>query len=454
MNNMRILVVDDEKVFADELVEYLKLQGHYVLVAYLPSKALDIIKHEKIDLLILDIKMPYMDGLTVLKKVKEEYPEIEVIMITGHGEMNTVIEALRLGALDFINKPFGALEIESAILRSQKFIKLNTNYKDMRDKFSAASYELKNIFGHDIIGKSKAMQNVLELMSKVAKTYDTSVLITGESGTGKELVARGIHYLSSRKNKYFYDVNCSSIPESLAESEFFGYSKGAFTGATTNRAGWFETANKGTLFLDEIGDMPLSQQTKLLRVLEQKKIRKVGSSIDIDIDVRIIAATNQDLEELIKQRKFRLDLYHRINSFTINIPPLRERKDDIPPLLEYFVNDLSKKLRKKISKIDKKVVLKLMNYSFPGNVRELKNMVERALIISNSDTLTLKDFTFSPIEVNKRDEFRSYNLQTLEKNAILEVMKIAKYKSEAAKLLNITPQSLERRLKKYNIKWK
>lgn len=454
MEEIKILILDDEKDYADEMVEFLKMLEYDVVAAYLPSAAFKILKRKKIDIMILDIKLPEMDGLSVLEKVKKEYPDIEVIMISGHGDMITVIESLRLGALDYIKKPFGALEIKSAILRSKKFITLNTNYKDMKEKFSAASYELRKIFGHDIIGNSEAMQFVVNMMSKVAQTDDTSVLITGESGTGKELVARGIHYLSARKDKYFYDVNCSSIPDSLAESELFGHSKGAFTGATANKSGWFETANSGTLFLDEIGDMPIAQQTKLLRALEQRKIRKVGSSANIDIDVRIIAATNQNLKDLIEEKKFRLDLYHRLNSFTINIPPLRERTEDIPLLLEYFVKDLSKKLRKKVTKIDEKIILKLMQYSFPGNVRELKNMVEKALIISNSSILTLKDFAFSQIEKNgdiAENTEKIYNLEILEKNAILEVMKITKYKSHAAKLLNITPQALDRRLIKYNL---
>ena len=452
MKELKILILDDEKDYADEMVEFLKMMDYDVLAAYLPSTAFNILNRKKIDLMILDIKLPEMNGLAVLKRVKKEYPDMEVIIITGHGDMNDVIEALRLGALDFINKPFGALEIKSAIMRSKKFIILNNNYRDMKEKFSAASYELKKIFGHDIIGNSDAMQFVLNMMSKVAKTDNTSVLVTGESGTGKELVARGIHYLSARKDKYFYDVNCSSIPDSLAESELFGHSKGAFTGAIANKTGWFETANKGTLFLDEIGDMPLSQQTKLLRVLEQKKIRKVGASNDINIDVRIIAATNQDLTNLIDEKNFRLDLYHRLNSFTINIPPLRERQNDIPLLLEYFVKDLSQKLRKKVTRIDEKIIIELMNYSFPGNVRELKNMVEKALIISNSSTLTLKDFAFSPMKKEESTE-KTYNLETLEKNAILEVMKITKYKSRAATLLNISSQALDRRLIKYHLKW-
>ncbi len=453
MNDLTILVLDDEKDYANEIVEFLEMLSCRVFVAYKPSQAFGILKREAIDLMILDIKLPEMDGLAVLKKVKEEYENIEVIMITGHGDMDIVIEALRLGAFDFINKPFGAMAIKAAILRSKKYITLNTNYNDIKQKYNVASYELKKIFGHDIIGKSKAMQKVINLMSKIAQTYDTSVLITGESGTGKELVARGIHYLSSRRDRYFYDVNCSSIPDSLAESEFFGHSKGAFTGAISNKMGWFEIANKGTLFLDEIGDMPLTQQTKLLRVLEQKKIRKIGSSTDIDIDVRIIAATNQDLNDLIKEKSFRLDLYHRLNTFTIHIPPLRERKEDIPPLLEYFVKEISNKLRKKITKIDNKILQKLINYPFFGNVRELKNMVERAIIITNSPVLTLDDFSFSPIEEKEKKLQKNYNLDDIERETILEVMKITRYKKYAAKLLNISTQALSRRLLKYNIKW-
>ena len=450
MKNLRVLIVDDEVYYAKEVAEFLKSINYIVYVANKPSEGFKILDEHEIDLLLLDIKMPEMDGISVLKKVKQDFPNIEVVMITGHGDMNTVIEALRLGALDYINKPFGAFEIQSSIERSRRFINLSMNYREMKEHFRAASDELKTKFGNEIVGQSKPILEVMKLMSKVASTYDTSVLITGESGTGKELVARGIHYLSDRKTNYFYDVNCSSVPESLFESEFFGHAKGSFTGAINEKAGWFETAHNGTLFLDEIGDMPLNQQIKLLRVLEQRKIRRVGSAKDISVDVRIIAATNQNLEALVREGKFRLDLYHRLNSFTIELAPLRDRKKDIPLLLHHFVDELSRKMRKKITKIDEDLPQKLINYPFPGNVRELRNMVERALIITDTETLKLNDFTFNPILTDEGEE-EIYDLEEVEKRTIIKVLKLSRFKNEAAKILNVTPQTLDRRIKKYNI---
>jgi DNA-binding NtrC family response regulator len=450
MVNLRVLIIDDEVMYSKEVAEFLKSLNYQVVIANHPFEGLKILEQQEIDLIVLDIKMPEMDGITLLKKVRELYPNIEVIMITGHGDMDSVIDALRLGALDFINKPFGAFEIQSSIERCRRFIELSTNYKEMKEHYNAAANELKSKFGHEIIGESESIQKVISLMSKVSQTNDTSVLITGESGTGKELVARGIHYLSDRRNNYFFDVNCSSIPESLFESEFFGHSRGSFTGAVSEKAGWFEVANKGTLFLDEIGDMPLSQQIKLLRVLEQRKIRRVGSTKDIDVDVRIIAASNQDLEKLVKENKFRMDLYHRLKSFTIHLEPLRERKSDISILLHFFVTNLSTKMRKNIQKIDKEVYEKLARYNFPGNIRELKNLVERAIIIADSNELKLKDFALPFIDkTSDREEL--FCLEEIEKKAILRVLQETKYKNEAAKLLGITPQSLERRIKKYRI---
>jgi transcriptional regulator with PAS, ATPase and Fis domain len=327
---------------------------------------------------------------------------------------------------------------------------MSADYKELMQKYEAASKELKVKFGHEIIGNSSSVKSTISLMAKVAQTDDTSVLITGESGTGKELVARGIHQMSSRKNNYFCDVNCSAIPESLFESEFFGHVKGAFTGALGNKPGWFEFADKGTLFLDEIGDMPMHQQIIILRVLEQKRIRKVGSNKEVNVDVRIIAATNQDLKKLVEEKKFRLDLYHRLNTFTIHLAPLRDRKEDIELLFDYFVKELSQKMRKHISGWEEKVILNLINYSYPGNIRELRNMIEKALIISDTAKLKLRDFSMADAVNNKPDQ-RKYNLQLLEKNTITEALRVTRFKREAAKLLNITPQSLERRIEKLGI---
>jgi len=366
--------------------------------AELPSLAFDILKKNKIDIVVLDLRLPEMNGLDVLKEIKKLHPGIEVIIITGHGDMDSVIKAMRLGAIDFFTKPFRLIEVQNAIERTKKFIYLQKKLNEIKMNYSLVSKELKEKFGNNIIGKSKEIKNVLNLMVKVAKAGNTSVLITGESGTGKELVARGIHSLSDRKDHYFYAVNCSAVPENLFESSFFGHKKGAFTGANEDKKGWFEIASGGTLFLDEIGDMPAAQQSKFLRVLEEKKITKVGSHIEIPVDVRIIAATNKDAKKLITNNVLRADLYHRLSSFEINIPPLRERIEDIPLLLDHFIELFSVNLKKNIEGINKNALEKLMAYDFPGNIRELKNMIEKAVILCDGDKLAAGYFGFADEE--------------------------------------------------------
>jgi transcriptional regulator with PAS, ATPase and Fis domain len=327
-----------------------------------------------------------------------------------------------------------------------------------QQNFELLSEELQEKTGSTIIGESAAIKSIINLMSKIAASDKTNVLITGESGTGKELVARGIHYLSKRKHKYFYDVNCSAVPENLFESEFFGHKKGAFTGATENKIGWFQVADKGTLFLDEIGDLQLNLQTKFLRVLEQNKIRRVGSNTDVEIDVRIIAATNRDLQKLIKEDKFREDLFYRFSTFLIHLPPLRERKEDIPLLTNFFADKFARLLKRPTPKIDPKLLLKLQNHKFKGNIRELKNMVEQAIILCDGNILKLEHFpilnTFSEnggVDVTANLDL-NLNLDKLEKSIIEKALETADYdKQKAIELLNITRQSLGRRLEKYGI---
>ena len=447
---MKILVVDDEQIYRDEITEFLSGIDCHVYQTGLPSKALETLKETDIDIIILDIKLPEMNGLILLKKIKKDYPDIEVIMITGHGDMDNVIKTLRLGAIDFINKPFGTIEIQSALERSKRFIDLKSKLKRIELNYSVAKKELQNTFGHEIIGNSQEMKRVFDLMSRVSKTNDTSVLITGETGTGKELVARGIHYLSERKNNYFYDVNCSAIPDTLFESEFFGHRKGAFTGAREEKAGCFEIANNGTLFLDEIGDMPYNQQKKLLRILEERKVRRIGSHKEIKVNVRLMAASNRDLKKLVDNNKFRADLYHRISTFTIPIQPLRNRKGDIPLLLEYFTKKFAEKTRKHITQIDRNVGIYLHNYDFPGNVREFKNMVEKAVIMCDENILRKNHF-LDIKDYGSISEPTTFNLELLEKNTIIKALKQSGLKSDAAKLLNITHQSLNRKIKKHKI---
>jgi len=457
MEGLKILVLDDEKVFREEIREFLENDGFSVLLSAKPSEAFTVLSENEIDILILDLRLPEMDGLEVLKRVKVQYPEIEVIMITGHGDMDAVIQAMRHGAVEFFPKPFRLLDMRAAIQRTKRFITLNSEFKEINQTYSLISKELLESVGNEILGKTAAINQVVDLMSKVAKADNTSVLITGESGTGKELVARGIHYLSERKKSYFYAVNCSAVPESLFESEFFGHKKGSFTGANEDKAGWFEIAHGGTLFLDEVVEMQPAMQSKLLRVLEERKIRRIGSSVDIPVDVRIIAATNQDVSKLLETGRFRADLYYRLNSFEINIPPLRERKEDIPILLDYYVKLLSQRLGKKISSLDSNISRLMMSYNFLGNVRELRNMVELAVILSDGNKLSLKNFTgltpsadhVSPTSTIGEEIF---DLDLIEKIVIMKALEKTGYKkAETAQLLNITRQSLDRRLEKYEI---
>ncbi|MCP4345952.1 MAG: sigma-54-dependent Fis family transcriptional regulator [Desulfobacterales bacterium] len=464
MNKLKILILDDSQRIVFELKVFLEECDYIVYESLSPSQAFEILDKNEIDIMILDIKLPEMDGLEVLKRVKSQFPDIEVIMVTGHGDIEKVIQAMRLGAFDFFNKPFRLVDIQNAIERTKKYVFLNNKLKTVENNYALVSKELRDKTGHHIAGRSKAIKSVLELMYKVAETDTTSVLITGESGTGKELVARGIHSLSKRKDNYFYAANCSAIPADLFESELFGHVKGAFTGATEDKTGWFEMAHKGTLFLDEIGDMPIPFQTKLLRVFEDKKVRRVGSNKEFVTDVRILSATNKNIKKMIEKHSFRSDLYHRFNTFQIHIPPLRERVKDISLLLEYYTEFFSKALNRKIEKIEPRLIEKLKQYHFPGNVRELKNLVERAIILCDNGVLKEDDFPVlkngahalqcettdcAYLNISSKDRF---NLPLIEETVVRAALKNAgNNKTKASKLLNITWHALDRRMKKYGV---
>jgi DNA-binding NtrC family response regulator len=462
---LSILVVDDEQRFVDELEEFLKGKGFRLFSANHPVEALAIVEKESPDIAILDIRLPGMSGLELLHEIKNKKPEIEVIMISGHGDMNTVIDAMRKGATDYFAKPFRLTDVYKAIVRTQRFIQLNQELKSVKSNVDLLSKRLLENIGVQLIGKSRSMKELVNMMTKVASTPNTSVLILGESGTGKELVAHGIHYLSKRSNHLFYSVNCSAVPESLFESEFFGHKKGAFTGALTDKEGWFEIAHQGTLFLDEISDMPLSQQAKLLRVLEERRVSKVGSRASKEVDVRVIAASNQDLEKLAEENKFRLDLFHRLSIFVIKIPPLREHKEDIPDLVDYYVKKYAAQMGKKVTGLSKASCEKLSQYDFPGNVRELRNIIERAVIMSDGSEVQPEHLHLSKnhhvteekveekaVSMSPLDEFDNFDLEANEKRLISMALEHSENnKSKAAALLKITWQALDRRMKKYGM---
>ncbi|MCD4737326.1 MAG: sigma-54 dependent transcriptional regulator, partial [Bacteroidales bacterium] len=457
MKKLKILVLDDEKGYRDELNEFLSGRDFDVYTAELPSLAFDILEKISVDIAIIDIRLPEMNGLAFLEELNKLSPDIEVIMITGHGDTDSVIKALRLGASDFFRKPFKLSEVYETIKRSEKFLKYKLKEKNsgIVGKQPVNQFRVGDI---NIIADSDSMKAVLDATKKVAASKNTTVLITGESGTGKELIARLIHYLSPRKEHNFLPVNCSAIPNDLFESEFFGYKKGSFTGATSDNKGWFASANKGTLFLDEISEMKYELQSKFLRVIEDKKISRIGSRQEVDVDVRIVAATNQNLEKLVEEKKFRKDLFFRLNSFVIHLPSLHLRKEDIPPLFNYFVDKISKQAGKKIVYIERFLCEKMMNYSFPGNIRELKNMVERAIIMADGEKLTSADFPELKIlskntgSAGGHRQPEKFDLKGLEKNYIvMDLERNNKKKTKAAELLNRSCQALDRKLRTYGI---
>jgi DNA-binding NtrC family response regulator len=427
-----------------------------VFAAESPSLAFKILKNEHIDIIICDFVMPEMNGLKVLEIVSEEYPGIVVIMVSSAADMDTVIAALRNGAADFLKKPFTPAEIWVAIERTLKLSELNTNLNQIKTKNSLLTEVVNNEFGNNIIGTSPEIKNIQQQIKMVSQTPDTSVMVIGESGTGKELVARAIHNLSNRRDDLFCAVNMSAVPESLFESEFFGHKKGSFTGALSDKAGWFETANGGTLFFDEIGEMSMSLQVKLLRVLEDRRFTRVGTQQEQKFDVRIVAATNKSNEELSNGKSIRLDLYHRLSTFIIELPPLRNRKSDIPLLVNHYFNLISKKLWKHISGIHKDVYELLLSYPFPGNIRELKNIMERAIIICDTEQIMPQHFlSVSTTAVNLNDQKADndiFDLQELEKQTIIKALKKVNFnKAEAARLLNIEWNALYRRIQKFDI---
>jgi len=455
MEELKILILDDEKDYREGIEEYLSNQGFTVFKAAKPSDGLNILKNITCDIVVLDVKLPEMNGIQVLKRIKQLYPLIEVIMITGHGDMDSVIESLRSGASDFFTKPFRLVDLKRAIERTRRFIDLQNRVNDLQDRHNHLVSSILEREGDVIIGNSAAINKIFELMEKVAKTDDTSVLITGDCGTGKELVARGIHALSSRKREPFFDVNCGSIPDNLFESEFFGHNKGAFTGAIRNKPGFLETSGKGTLFLDEVCEMPKHMQTKLLRVLEGKTFRRVGSNHEIAFRARVISATNKNIENAVKNNELREDLLFRLNTFHIHLPTLKERKEDIPLLIDHFMRiSIAKFGKTYCRKVDPAVYDALLEYEFTGNVRELEHMIEEALIMCDESVLRIEHFKNLKV-TQKKVKFDSLNLNQLvikEKEMIRQALNQAKKnKTKAAQLLNISRSALNRKLSKYHI---
>lgn len=453
MKDYSVLIIDDEDAQRDILTGYLKKKGFTIYSASSGNEGIRAVQNNMIDIVLSDFKMPDKTGIEVLEEVKKINPEISFVILTAYGTVENAVKAMRLGAFDYIAKP---VDLDELDLMLGKIIE-NKNLHSEIDLLKSQLQEKFKI--ESFISQSPKMEEALSLASRAADSKAT-ILITGESGTGKEVLAKSIHYLSSRKNKPFIAVNIPALPETLLESELFGHEKGAFTGAEKAKKGRFELADKGTIFLDEIGDIPTNLQVKLLRVLQEHQIEKLGSTEIIDIDVRIIAATHQNLEAKIKDGTFRDDLYYRLNIVSIHIPPLRERKEDIIPLTEYFADKYSKENNKPKLELSKEAIDLMMKYSFPGNVRELENIIERAVVLSRSNLITANDlpnvvrgYTAEKDSMELGKGSLIEQVEALEKKLIYDALREADgNQSSAGRMLGITERNLRYKMQKYGIK--
>ena len=449
----QILVVDDEERIRQSLNGILKDEGYEVLEAKDGLQALKQIEADPPELVLLDIWMPGMDGMEVLERMKGQIPNLPVIMISGHGNIELAVKAVKLGAYDFIEKPLSLEKVLLTVNNALLFSKLEQENRALRQEIQRK---------YEIVGNSPEIQQLKEQIKIVAPTNGW-VLINGENGTGKELVARGIHALSLRADRPFVEVNCAAIPEELIESELFGHEKGSFTGALTKKRGKFDLSNGGTIFLDEIADMSLKTQAKILRILQEQKFERVGGTEMIYVDVRVIAATNRDLKEEIQKTKFREDLYYRLNAIPIVVPPLRDRKTDIPLLVEHFIAEFCLDNNKELKKISPEAMSLLVAYSWPGNVRELKNIVERMVIMTRGAVIEAKDVPDPIQEQHKAPmEFSFFEFGLLkdarrefEKRFIMKkLMENDENISKTAEVIGIERSNLHRKIKSYGIEMK
>jgi two-component system, NtrC family, response regulator AtoC len=434
-----VLIIDDEKNIRESVAKYLQLEGVESKTAENGLSAQRMMEDAIFEAAIVDLKMPGMDGLEFLEWLRSDGPDVPVIMISAFGEIGDAVKAMKLGAEDYIVKPFDVAELA---LRLRRII----HEKKMRMQVEAG--RRTNSGGIRLVGDSTSMKEIRTLIRRVSKTPST-ILITGESGTGKEVIARAVHS-ESRPDGPFVAVNLGGIPESLLESELFGHEKGAFTGATGTKTGMFELASEGTLFLDEIGDMPSHLQVKILRVIQEKRIQRLGATRQIPVDTRIIAATNRDLEEDVRAGKFREDLFYRLNVVRIQIPPLRERPEDIPPLIGYLLRQLNPKMGTRVETLAPEALASAMKYPWPGNVRELENLVERALIFADSDTLTLPNLGITPSSHREIPEAKS--LREVERDTIIHALYVWEgNRTKAAEELGITRRTLFNKIQEYGI---
>jgi len=444
MKKVKVLIVDDEAIVRDALNDWLKDIGYEVFTAENGHKALEVIEKEKPGIMITDLVMPGMDGIELMKRAKTQQPNVEVIIITAYASIPTAITAMKEGAYDYIEKPF-------CPERAELLVKKLAEHRELVEENLSLRHKLEDRYRFEnIIAKSSKMQRIIEVIKVVAKSNAT-VLITGESGTGKELVARAIHSQSDRRSKPFVAVSCAALPESLLESELFGHEKGSFTGAYAQKKGKFEFANGGTLFLDEIGEMSANIQVHLLRVLEEKEFTRVGGNQPIKVDVRVISATNKALRKAIEKQEFREDLYYRLNVVSIELPPLRERKEDIPLLAEHFLHKFAAENRKEVTEFSPEVIESLLAYDWPGNIRELENSIERAIILSRDSSITTADLRQENVSLVGSASIGK-NLKEVEKIHILNVLReTGENYSEAARILGVSRMTLYNKAKEYGL---
>jgi len=454
----RILVVDDEESIREFLEIMLKKEGYEITLAEDGQKAKDLLAKKSFDMIISDLQMPNVTGLELLKHVKESYPDIVFMLITAFGTTETAVEAMKMGAYDYLTKPFKIDEVRLNIHNALRSRNLEVENRSLKKEL-VKEYSFQNI-----VGNAPVMHVIFDLIRRVSQT-PTNVLITGESGTGKEVIAKAIHYSGPLKDKPFVTINCGAIPENLMESEMFGHKKGSFTGAVSDKVGLFEVADNGTLFLDEVGELPLTIQVKLLRAIQERVIRRVGATDDMKIDVRIIAATNRNLEDMVAKGTFRQDLFYRLNVINIRTPSLRERRDDIPLLAAHFLKKYNERLNKNIGGISQEAMEILKKYDYPGNVRELENMIERTVALEGGATILPESLppmvnTSSGRKIASSNEIEIGDdgidldkvMGQIEKELLIKAIHATNgIKKRAAKLLHISFRSMRYRIEKYNL---
>jgi len=452
----RILVVDDEDLIRWSLQQKLSTWGYRPLEAANAETAVALVESESPDLVLLDVHLPDKNGLEVLKAIKEWNPRAAVIIMTAYGVLEDAVAALRLGAYDFVSKPLNFEELRATIANALETVKLRQEVRHFRDR------DRRRFNFENLVGESEPIRNAVALMKKVAASPATTILFQGESGTGKDLFAKAIHFYSSRADRPFLALNCAALPENLVESELFGYERGAFTDARQQKKGLLELADGGTLFLDEIGEMPLGLQAKLLRVLEEQSFKRVGGVQDVRVDVRIIASSNRDLKRMVDEEKFRTDLYYRLNVMTINLPPLRERSDDVKLLCRHFVNEYNTRFGKNIAGLTPEAERLLSHYHWPGNVRELRNLIERAMLLEEgthigADVLPIDVAEFTPREGDGSLPDialpeKGTSLEKVEEELLRQALSRTRgNQTRAAKLLNISRDALRYKMKKFQL---